>query len=86
MVTTAPYPNNRPTNKDKGKQKANPIITKKMTTRSHIEEINNPVQPQQVKASRTEAMDTDMPIQDKPTKPKASRSRRTEPDIKYDIQ
>ncbi|KAG1015607.1 hypothetical protein G6F26_013158 [Rhizopus arrhizus] len=30
-------------------------------------------------------MDTDMPIQDKPTKPKASRSRRTEPDIKYDI-
>ncbi|KAG1124026.1 hypothetical protein G6F38_013931 [Rhizopus arrhizus] len=65
VATATPYPNSRPTNKEKGKQVAKPTITRKVTTRSHIEEVKNPTPVQQTQPTRTEAMDTDLPIQDK---------------------
>ncbi|KAG0817456.1 hypothetical protein G6F19_012791 [Rhizopus arrhizus] len=86
VATTTPYPNSRPTNKEKGKQVAKPIITRKVTTRSHIEEVKNSTPVQQTQSTRTEAMDTDLPIQDKiNSRLNKPRTRRIEPDIKYDI-
>ncbi|KAG0898803.1 hypothetical protein G6F33_013282 [Rhizopus arrhizus] len=86
VATTTPYPNSRPTNKEKGKQVAKPTITRKVTTRSHIEEVKNSTPVQQTQPTRTEAMDTDLPIQDKiNSRLNKARTRRIEPDIKYDI-
>ena len=87
-ITAAPYPKRRVT--DKGKQAPGPSVTKRVTTRSHIEEINPTPMPQensqryqQSQMHHTE-MDTDLPIENR-DKPKKPRAKRTPPEIKYDI-
>ncbi|KAG1507223.1 hypothetical protein G6F52_011686 [Rhizopus delemar] len=89
VAAATPYSNSRPTAKDKGKQRAEPIITKRVTTRSHVEEINNPApaqQTQQTQQTHNNAMDTDLPIQSKATtKLRKPRTKQVTPELRYDI-
>ncbi|KAG1224883.1 hypothetical protein G6F67_009420 [Rhizopus microsporus] len=81
--TALPYPKAK-TTKDKGKQPVRPSVTKRVTTRSHIEEINPTPQPNTSIQTQPIEMDTDVPIQEKP-KRRMPRTKRTPPEIKYDI-
>ncbi|CEG79749.1 hypothetical protein RMATCC62417_14178 [Rhizopus microsporus] len=71
-ITAAPYPKRRAT--DKGKQAPSSSVTKRVTIRSRIEEINPTPMPQQNSQRYQQAqihhteMDTDLPIEnrDKP--------------------
>ncbi|KAG1135297.1 hypothetical protein G6F37_014001 [Rhizopus arrhizus] len=88
-VTTAPYAKTIRTSK--GKQTAGPSVNKRVTTRTHIEEItptpvqpNNATQIQQQVQPRQELIETDIQMEEK-SKPKKPRAKRSPPEIKYDI-
>ncbi|KAG0780848.1 hypothetical protein G6F21_011943 [Rhizopus arrhizus] len=63
--TATPYPKIRQA-KDKGKQVAGPSVTKRVTTRSHIEEVNPTTRPKVSMQPQHFDVDMDLPIQEKP--------------------
>ncbi|KAG1043306.1 hypothetical protein G6F43_011678 [Rhizopus delemar] len=65
-------------------QLSEPSVTKRVTTRSHIEEVNPTIRPKASIQPQHIDIDMDLPIQEKPNR-KSPRVKRTQPDIKYDI-
>ncbi|KAG1527153.1 hypothetical protein G6F45_004642 [Rhizopus arrhizus] len=65
-------------------QLSEPSVTKRVTTRSHIEEVNPTIRPKASIQPQHIDVDMDLPIQEKPNR-KSPRVKRTQPDIKYDI-
>ncbi|CEG84873.1 hypothetical protein RMATCC62417_18622 [Rhizopus microsporus] len=75
----------------KRKQSAGPSVNKRVTTRTHIEEINptpaqvnNTVPAHQQIQSRQQPMEADTQMEER-SKPKKPRTKRVQPEIKYDI-
>jgi hypothetical protein len=93
-VASVPYPQKRPVSQDALKEKPKRVITRKATTRKHLEELK----PQNQISNDThiihntedqaqEEMETDLPIEQvEPSKPKRRIVKRSPPDINYDIQ
>lgn len=85
-VTPAPYAKTIRTSK--GKQTAGPSVNKRVTTRTHIEEIaptpvqpNNATQIQQQVQPRQEPIETDIQMEER-SKPKKPRAKRSPPEIR----
>lgn len=80
---TAPYNKGKPSPKRKEPEK--PTVTKRVTTRRHMEEINQP-SIQKITTDQNMDMDTELPIEIKDNQPtKKKITKRRKPEISYDI-
>ncbi|KAG1471608.1 hypothetical protein G6F57_011319 [Rhizopus arrhizus] len=77
-----PYKKTRPTPQEK--QTRTPVITRKVSTRQHFEEIN-PSTTNQIVTNKSKDMDIDLPVKEMERKTPRQRLKREQPDISYNI-